>query len=135
MLRASQPGEFVFVFETGLALQGAILYLNATVAVSFIDRSSIVGVVLYCTSFIRRLEEMLLQRIFYDEARGKRGSRERLFENIMRYDHVRPSAIRNWVNGVNGVARTTAFRHFDKVPTPVARTCQCNGRNSRQYSP
>jgi len=51
-------------------------------------------------SFTRRLEGMLLQRIFYDEAGGKRGSRERLFEDRMQKVDMRPTAIRNWVNGV-----------------------------------
>lgn len=34
-------------------------------------------------SFTRRLEGMLLQRIFYDGTGGKRGSRESLFEDRM----------------------------------------------------
>jgi aminoglycoside phosphotransferase (APT) family kinase protein len=49
-----------------------------------------------------RFEQMLLRRIFYDEMGGKpeNGSRERLFENKMQQVDVRPTAVRNWANGV-----------------------------------
>ncbi|KAF8473663.1 phosphotransferase enzyme family-domain-containing protein [Russula ochroleuca] len=49
-----------------------------------------------------RHEQMLLRRIYYDEMGGKpeHGSRERLFENKLQQVDVRPTAVRNWANGI-----------------------------------
>jgi aminoglycoside phosphotransferase (APT) family kinase protein len=54
------------------------------------------------TELRERHEQMLLRRIFYDEMGGKpkHGSRERLFENKMQQVDFRPTAVRNWANGV-----------------------------------
>jgi aminoglycoside phosphotransferase (APT) family kinase protein len=49
-----------------------------------------------------RHEQMLLRRIFCEEMgdRPEDGSRERLFENKMQQVDVRPTAVRNWANGI-----------------------------------
>jgi aminoglycoside phosphotransferase (APT) family kinase protein len=54
------------------------------------------------TELRERHEQMLLRRIFYEEMGGKpkHGSRERLFENKMQQVDLRPTAVRNWANGV-----------------------------------
>jgi aminoglycoside phosphotransferase (APT) family kinase protein len=59
-----------------------------------------------------RFEQMLLRRIFYDEMGGEpeRGSRERLFENKMQQVDVRPTAVRNWANGVLHEAQAAAMK-------------------------
>ena len=55
-----------------------------------------------------RHEQMLLRRIYYEEMGGrpKHGSRERLFESKLQQVDVRPTAVRNWANGVLHEARS-----------------------------
>ncbi len=54
------------------------------------------------TELRERFEHMLLRRVFHDEMGGQpeHGSRERLFENKIQQVDLRPTAVRNWANGV-----------------------------------